>query len=136
MSPAVSRSDIVTVINELIRRGKRAAAADLRRFSRTFLEWTIEVGLAPFNELAGLSAPSRTRHQRLLQAADRGKALTDAELVKVRRAAQGLQDRAARGEPIAGTFGGLVQLALLTGMRRVELASCGATATILTGDRG
>jgi integrase len=94
----------------------------LRKFSRSFCEWAVSQGVAKFNPMAGLRAPSRTRHQRLQDAKDNGKALTDVELVKVWCAAQAMQDRAARGEPIAGTFGGLVQLALLTGLRRGELA--------------
>ncbi len=132
---ALSRNDIVTAITELTKVGKRGAAADLRKFSRTFCEWAVEQGLAKFNPMAGLRAPSRTRHQRLRDAEDKGKALTDAELVAVWRAAQAAQDRAARGEPIAGTFGGLVQLALLTGMRRGELSQLQRDRHVLTGER-
>jgi len=132
---ALSRNDIVTAIAELTKIGKRGAAADLRKFSRTFCEWTVEQGLAKFNPMAGLRAPSRTRHQRLQDAEDKGKALTDAELVAVWRAAQAVQDRAARGEPIAGTFAGLVQLALLTGMRRGELSQLQRERHVLTGER-
>jgi hypothetical protein len=50
----LSRNDIVTVINELIRLGKCGAAADLRRFSRSFCEWAVSEGLAKFNPMAGL----------------------------------------------------------------------------------
>jgi hypothetical protein len=119
---AVSRNDIVTAIGELTRIGKRGAAADLRKYARTFCEWTVEQGLAKFNPMAGLRTPSRTRHQRLQDAEQKGKALSDAELVAVWRAAQAMQDRAGRGEPVTGTFGALVQLSLLTGMRRGELS--------------
>jgi integrase len=65
----------------------------------------------------------------------KGKALTDAELVKVWRAAQALQDRSQRGERVAGSFGALVQLALLTGMRRGELSQLQRDRHVLTGDR-
>jgi integrase len=132
---ALSRNDIVTAIGELTRIGKRGAAADLRKYSRTFCEWTVEQGLAKFNPMAGLRAPSRTRHQRLQDTEDKGKALGDAELVAVWRAAQAMQDRAGRGEPITGTFGALVQLALLTGMRRGELSQSERDRHILTGER-
>ncbi len=131
----LSRTDIVGTINELIRLGKRGAAADLRRFSRSFCEWAVSEGLAKFNPMAGLRTPSRTRAQRLRDAEEKGWALSDAEVVKVWRAAQAMQDRAARGEPIAGTFGGLVQLALLTGCRRGELSQLERDRHILTGDR-
>jgi integrase len=132
---ALSRNDIVTAINELTKIGKRGAAADLRKFSRTFCEWTVEQGLAKFNPMAGLRTPSRTRHQRLLDSEKKGTALTDSELVKVWRAAQALQDRSQRGEQIAGSLGGLVQLALLTGMRRGELSQLERDRHVLTGER-
>jgi hypothetical protein len=51
----------------------------------------------------------------------KGKALSDGEIVAVWRAAQVLADRAAAGAAVSGTFGALVQLGLLTGMRRGEL---------------
>jgi integrase len=131
----LSRNDIVTAIDALTKLGKPGAAASLRKFSRTFCEWTVAQGLAKFNPMAGLRAPSRTRHQRLQDAEDKGKALSDAELIMVWRAAQAIQDRSERGERVAGAFGGLVQLALLTGMRRGELSQLQRERHILTGDR-
>jgi integrase len=131
----LTRNDVVSAIAELTKLGKPGAAQDFRKFSRTFLEWSVEQGLVPFNVMAGLRAPSRTRHQRLRDAEQKGKALTDAELVKVWRAAQALQERAARGERVAGSFGGLVQLAILTGMRRGELSQLQRDRHILTGER-
>jgi len=132
---ALSRNDIVTAIDALTKLGKPGAAAGLRKFSRTFCEWTVAQGLAKFNPMAGLRAPSRTRHQRLQGAEDKGKALSDAEVIKVWRAAQAIQDRSQRGDRVAGAFGGLVQLALLTGMRRGELSQLQRERHILTGDR-
>jgi integrase len=130
----LSRADIVTAIDTLIRIGKRGAAGGLRKFSHSFCEWTVAQGLTQFNVIAGLRSPSRTRQQRLL-IEQKGRALSDAELVAIWRAAQRLQDRAAAGEPVSGTFGALVQLALLTGMRRGELAQLERDRHILTGDR-
>jgi integrase len=115
--------------------GKRGAAGDLRKYARTFCEWTVEQGLAKFNPMAGLRAPSRTRHQRLQDTEQKGKALSDAELAAVWRAAQAMQDRSQRGERVAGSFGALVQLALLTGMRRGELSQLLRDRHILTEDR-
>jgi integrase len=131
----LSRNDIVTAIGALTRIGKPGAATDLRRYSRTFCEWAVEQGLAKFNVMAGMRAPSRTRQQRLRDAEQKGKALTDAELVAVWRAAQAMQDRSQRGDHVSGSFGGLVQLALLTGMRRGELSQLQRDRHILTGDR-
>ena len=132
---ALTRNDIVTAIGELTKIGKPGAATDLRSSSRTFLEWAVAQGMVQFNVMAGLRAPIRTRHQRLLDAEQKGKALTDAELVAVWRAAQALQDIAPRGEPVTGSFGGLVQLALLTAMRRGELSQLQIDRHILTGER-
>jgi integrase len=132
---ALSRNDIVNAINALNRIGKRGAATDLRKYARTFCEWAVEEGLAKFNPMAGLRVSSRTRHQRLQAAEPTGRALDDAELVKVWRAAQMMQERAARGERVTGSFGGLVQLALLTGMRRGELSQLHRDRHILTGER-
>jgi integrase len=131
----LSRNDIVSAIDALIKVGKRGAAGDLRKYSHGFCEWAVAQGLAPFNPLAGLRAPSRTRHQRLQAAEQKGRALADAELTKVWRAAQAMQDRSLRGEPVTGAFGGLVQLALLTGMRRGELSQLRHDRHILTGER-
>jgi hypothetical protein len=132
---ALSRNDIVTAVSALTKIGKPGTAADLRKHSRTFCEWAVEQGLTKFNVMAGLRAPGRTRQQRLRDAEQKGKALTDAELVKVWRAAQALQDRSLGGERIAGSFGGLVQLGLLTGMRRGELSQLQRDRHVLTGDR-
>jgi integrase len=71
----------------------------------------------------------------LHDAEQKGKALTDVELVKVWRAAQAIQDRSQHGERVAGSFGGLVQLALLTGMRRGELSQLQRDCHVLTGER-
>src|SRR5262249_39007177 len=132
---ALSRNDVVTAIGALTKIGKRGAAADLRKYSRTFCEWTVEQGLAKFNPMAGLRTPSRTRHQRLQDAEQKGKALTGAELVKVWRAAQAIQDRSQRGERVAGWSGALVNLALLTGMRRGKLTKLQRDRHVLTGER-
>ena len=131
---ALSRNDIVTAIDALTKLGKRGAAAGLRKHARTFCEWTVAQGLAKFNPMAGLRAPSRTRHQRLQDSEHKGKALTDSELVKVWRTAQAIQDRSQRGERVAGSFGALVQLALLTGMRRGELSQLQRDRHVLTGE--
>lgn len=89
----------------LIKVGKHGVAADLQKISRSFREWAVSQGLTKFNIMAGLRAPSRSRHQRLQDAQEKGKALTDIELVAVWRAAQAMQERAARGERVSGSLG-------------------------------
>jgi integrase len=132
---ALSRNDIVTAINALTKLGKPGAAADLRKYSRGFCEWTVAQGLAKFNVMAGLRAPARTRHQRLQDAEQKGKALSDNEIARIWRACAALQDRTRRGERVAGSFGGLMKLAILTGMRRGELSQLQHDRHVLTGER-
>ncbi len=132
---ALTRNDIVTAINALTKAGKRGAAGDLRKYARSFCEWTVAEGLAPFNVMAGFRAAGRTRQQRLQAAEPKGRALSDTEMVKVWHAAQTMQDRSDHGDKVSGAFGGLVQLALLTGMRRGELSQLQRDRHVLTGDR-
>jgi integrase len=131
----LSRNDIVTAIDALNRIGKPGAAQDLRRYTRSFLEWSVGQGLTPANVMAGLRVPGRTRQQRLRDAALKGRALDDGELIKVWQAAQAMIDRSQRGERVSGSFGALVQLALLTGMRRGELSQLQHGRHVLTGER-
>ena len=104
----LSRRDLVEALDAL--QGRPGARQELRKCSRTLLEWSVSTGLAPFNVLAGMRMPPKTRVQRLQEAARR-RALTDQDIVAVWRACA-----------VSGAFGGLVRLALLTGMRRNELA--------------
>lgn len=106
----LTRADYVEAISTIEKDGRHGAATDLRKHCRTFAEWCVGRGLADHNPLAGLRRPRRTRAERL-EAIDRGRALTDAELLSVWQTADDL-----------GSFGGLVRLGLLTAMRRGELS--------------
>ena len=108
----LSRAMIVDRIEALEALGKPGAAIELRRASRTFLEWCLTKGLVANNVLAGLRRPKVSRAERLDDAERKGRALNDAEIRAVWVAAGTL-----------GAFGGLIRLAMLTGMRRGELAS-------------
>ena len=104
----LTRRDFVEALDAL--NDRPGARHELRKHSRGLLEWTTNSGLTPHNVLAGLRLPPRTRAQRLEQAAKR-RALDDDAIAAVWKAA----DRHYR-------FGALVQLALLTALRRGELA--------------
>jgi integrase len=119
---ALTRADVVAAVTELVRLGLSGAAGDLRKFANGFLAWSVEQGLVQFNVLAGLRLAGRTRAQRLKDGEESGQALTDDEIVKLWRACEELQARAMGGRSVSGSFAGLAQLALLTGMRRGELA--------------
>lgn len=106
----ITRGQVVEQIDALEAAGKPGAASDLRKHSRTLLEWAVSKGLLTFNPMAGLRRPRATRAERLVSGA-KGRALSDAELVSVWTAAGRM-----------GVFGGIVRLGLLTAMRRGELA--------------
>jgi integrase len=110
---AITRQDFVSAIAAIEADGRPGAAQDLRKFARTFLEWCVSSGRAHSNVLAGLRQPKRSRAERLKAAANGGRALSDDEIRKVWQAA---------GDKSFGSFGGLIRLALLTGLRRGELA--------------
>jgi integrase len=117
----LTRADYVEAIGAIEKTGRHGAAADLRKHCRTLAEWCVGRGLADFNPLAGLRRPRRSRAERL-EAIERGRAVSDNELRSAWHAAEDI-----------GSFGGLVQLALLSGMRRGELA--GLRRSDIKGDR-
>jgi integrase len=106
----LTRVDLVGRIEALEDAGLPGAAADLRKHSRSWLEWAVSRGLAPFNALAGLRRPRESRAERL-ENERKGRALSDKEFATL-----------WAGVDAMGAFGGLVRFALLTGLRRSELA--------------
>ena len=70
----ITRLDLVEALDAL--NELPGAQADLRKHTRTFLEWTTNNGLTPANVLAGMRRPQKTRAQRLEQSARR-RALQD-----------------------------------------------------------
>ena len=115
----LTRRDFVSAISALEAAGTPGAAQDLRKFARTFLEWCVSTGRASHNVLAGLRQPKRSRAERLKAASNGGRALSDDQIRKLWPAAGRL-----------GSFGGLVRLALLTGLRRGELAQIERTRDV------
>jgi integrase len=107
----LTRRDLVAAIDAVRDDGRPGAAQDLRKFTRVFLEWCVNRGFITANPLAGLRLPARTRAERLKAANNGGRALSDDEIRKVWQAGGNL-----------GSFGALIRLALLTGLRRGELA--------------
>jgi integrase len=107
----LTRRDFVAAISALEAAGKPGAAGELRKHSHGFLEWCVSTGRASHNVLAGLRRPKRSRAERLKAASNGGRALSDDEIRQLWQAAASL-----------GPFGALVRLALLTGLRRGELA--------------
>jgi len=116
----LTRQDFVSAIATIEAVGKPGAAQDLRKFARTFLEWCVSSGRAHSNVLAGLRQPKRSRAERLKAAANGGTALSDDQIRKLWQTASDF-----------GSYGGLVRLALLTALRRGELAQIERVRDIL-----
>src|SRR3954454_16153277 len=107
---SLGRAVLVERIESMERLGLRGKAKDFRAKAGTFLNWAASSGLIPANPLAGWRRARRTRAERLERA---GRALPDAELPTLWRAAEAYPD------PI---FGAYVRFLLLTGQRRTETA--------------
>ena len=107
----LTRRDFVSAITAVKAAGKPGAAAELRKHSRALLEWCVNEGRASHNVLAGLRQPKRSRAERLKAGASNGRALSDDEICRLWQTADSF-----------GSFGALVRLALLTALRRGELA--------------
>jgi integrase len=107
----VTRRDFIDAIEGIERDGRPGAARDFRKFLRTFLSRQLSLGVITVDPLAGYRLPSATKDD-AIDAEAHGKALSEAEVRAVWRAADGL-----------GSFGHLVQMGLLTGLRRSELAA-------------
>jgi integrase len=107
---ALTRKDLVEQIERLEDAGLPGAATDLRSHSRAWLEWAVSQGVTQYNVLAGMRRQKASRAERL-EETQKGRALTDDQIGSLWTSAGAL-----------GPFGGLIRLALLTGMRRNELA--------------
>jgi integrase len=117
----IERREIVAVVDAIEARGRPGAARNLRKHAHALLEWAVTKGLLKHNVMAGLRRPMASRAERL-GAESKGRALEDHEIARIWRAADEL-----------GAFGGLIRLALLTGLRRSELS--GLTWTDVLADR-
>ena len=94
----------------------------LRARCSAFFAWAMRSGLCPSNALAGYRKARSTRAERLNDGERHGRALSDAEIAEVWKAAEHM-----------GSFGGLVRFLILTGCRRAEAASM--TWAMLGADR-
>jgi integrase len=112
----LTQAHIVAPIMTVFDSGKYGAADDLEKFINSFLEFCAQrphLTNVQRNVLADWSKPERPPKP-VTDEDDNGRALTDAELVAVWQAAKQMK---GAGQ----TFGGVVQLGLLTGMRVGEI---------------
>ena len=106
----LDRKEIVERIDALEAEGKPGAAQDLRKHTRSLLEFAVSKGLTRYNVLAGMRRPRASRAERLKDV-QKGRALPDDQINALWSSAASL-----------GPLGGLLRLALLTGLRRSELS--------------
>jgi integrase len=108
----LDRVALIDAIERIERSGKIGAARDFRKHLRTFLNRQLSLGVITIDPLAGYRLPAATKDD-VIEAEEHGQALNEPEIAALWRAASG----------IGGPFGGLVKMALLTGLRRGELAA-------------
>ena len=107
---SITRDHYVAAIDALDALNKPGAADYLRKNARTFAEWAVTRGGAG-NPLAGFVREKPTRAEKL-ESEEKGRALSDVEIAKLWRTSC----------QSAHSFGALIRLGLLTGMRRGEMA--------------
>lgn len=100
---AISRSDVLTILDAIVARGKPSAAIHAYAAIRKFFGWAVERGLIETSPCLNLKPPAKKR--------SRERVLADAEINKLWKASQ------AEGYP----FGAIFQLLLLTAQRRGEV---------------
>jgi integrase len=103
----IRRSDVHELIDELVAQDKAAIAREVRKHLSRFFNWAVDREISKDSPIHGLRRGDLENNQ------EAGRALTDAELGYIWRAADGL------GYP----FGPIYQLLILTGQRRNEWAA-------------
>ena len=107
---SITRDHYVAAIDALDSLNKPGAADYQRKNARTFAEWAVTRGGAE-THLAGFVRERPTRAEKL-ESEKKGRALSDVEIAKLWQASC----------QSAHSFGALIRLGLLTGMRRGEMA--------------
>ena len=103
----IRRSDVHELLDELVERGKMPIAREVRKHLSRFFNWAVDRELVNDSPINGLKRGDLEKN------GEAGRALTDAELRNVWRAAASL------GYP----FGPMYQILMLTGQRRNEWAA-------------
>lgn len=112
---AIRRRDIVTMLDDVVESGRPQAAVRLLAVTRKFFNWAVGTGWLDASPCAGIPIPAPL--------VKRKRVLSDFELRLVWKGA----------EAIGWPFGPLVQLLMLTGQRREEVAAASWSEFNLTG---
>ncbi|XIA67810.1 tyrosine-type recombinase/integrase [Bradyrhizobium sp. TZ2] len=100
----VTRRDVLELLDGLVESGRPVAANRVLTAIRKMFNWAIERDIIALSPCAGVKPPTQEQ--------SRDRVLSDDELANVWRAA----------EQLGGPFGALVELLILTGQRRDEVA--------------
>jgi integrase len=106
---AVTREQVVKVIDKITARGATRRADTARAIIRSIFAFGIDRGLIDANPATGLRNRHEYRPREVI-----------ADAARIRTLWEGIEDGRA---PMAPTIGLIVRLALLTGLRRAELAA-------------
>ena len=101
---AIGKRDIVELASEIAQRGTPMAANTLLKVIKTFLNWCVGRAVIDASPAEGVPLPGKE--------VARDRVLTNNELVSVIRAAR----------QTGGAYGGIVEMLVLTGQRREEVA--------------
>jgi len=112
---AIRRRDIVTVLDDVVESGRPQAAVRLLALTRKFFNWAVGTGWLDASPCVGVPVPAPL--------VKRKRVLSDSELRLVWKGA----------EAIGWPFGPLVQLLMLTGQRREEVAAASWSEFNMTG---
>jgi integrase len=100
----VTRSDVNTIVDKVLARGAGVQANRVLAFLRRFFNWCVERGYLETNPTSGIPKPHREKARERVLSLD--------ELSRV----------FAAGDAVGYPFGPLIQLLILTGQRRDEVA--------------
>ncbi|MGR9154842.1 tyrosine-type recombinase/integrase [Rhizobium leguminosarum] len=111
----IRRRDIVTMLDDVVESGRPQAAVRLLALTRKFFNWAVGTGWLDASPCVGVPVPAPL--------VKRKRVLSDSELRLVWKGA----------EAIGWPFGPMVQLLMLTGQRREEVAAASWSEFDLTG---
>lgn len=100
----IGKREIIQLVHEIAARGAPSAANKLLKVIKTFFGWCVGRAILEASPAQGLLSPAREK--------SRDRVLSDDELTAILGAAR----------QIGGPYGGIVELLMLTGQRREEVA--------------
>jgi integrase len=100
----IKKRDVIELVSEVVDRGAPVAANKILKVAKSFFGWCVGKGLLDRSPGEGIKPPTRE--------VTRDRILSDEELARVIQAAR----------QVGGSYGGIVELLVLTAQRREEVA--------------